>query len=57
MVAIRREKEIKGWLRIKKIKLIEDLNPEWKDLYPEIRQNQIKRFGKMSDEWNPPEDD
>ena len=30
--AILREKQIKGWLRIKKIKLIEDLNPGWKDL-------------------------
>jgi putative endonuclease len=30
--AILREKQIKGWLRIKKIKLIEDMNPDWKDL-------------------------
>lgn len=30
--AIQREKQIKGWLRIKKIKLIEENNPEWKDL-------------------------
>ena len=33
--AIRREKQVKGWLRIKKIKLIEKLNPEWKDLSEE----------------------
>jgi putative endonuclease len=31
-VAIEREKEIKGWNRIKKIKLIESVNPEWKDI-------------------------
>ncbi len=31
-VAILREKEIKGWLRQKKIKLIETMNPEWNDL-------------------------
>ena len=31
--AIRREKQIKGWLRIKKIKLIESMNPDWKDLH------------------------
>jgi putative endonuclease len=31
-VAIAREKQIKGWLRVKKIKLIESLNPEWNDL-------------------------
>ena len=30
--AIEREKQIKGWLRIKKINLIESMNPEWKDL-------------------------
>ena len=30
--AIRREKQIKGWLRKKKIALIETMNPEWKDL-------------------------
>ena len=30
--AINREKQIKGWLRIKKIELIESVNPEWKDL-------------------------
>ncbi len=30
--AIAREKQIKGWLRAKKIALIESMNPEWKDL-------------------------
>ncbi len=30
--AITREKQIKGWLRQKKIALIESVNPEWKDL-------------------------
>lgn len=30
--AIMREKQIKGWLRSKKIALIESVNPEWKDL-------------------------
>jgi putative endonuclease len=30
--AICREKQIKGWLRKKKIALIESINPEWKDL-------------------------
>ncbi len=30
--AIAREKQIKGWLRKKKITLIESLNPAWKDL-------------------------
>ncbi len=31
-VAIQREKQIKGWLRKKKIALIETINPEWNDL-------------------------
>jgi putative endonuclease len=30
--AIGREKQIKGWLRAKKIALIESENPEWRDL-------------------------
>lgn len=33
--AIRREKQIKGWSRKKKIELIESFNPEWKDLSEE----------------------
>jgi hypothetical protein len=31
-LAIDREKEIKGWRRSKKIRLIESLNPYWHDL-------------------------
>lgn len=30
--AIKREKQIKGWLRIKKVALIESSNPKWRDL-------------------------
>ncbi len=30
--AIAREKQIKGWLRRKKIALIESVNSEWRDL-------------------------
>jgi len=33
--ALKREKQIKGWLRAKKIALIESINPEWKDLSEE----------------------
>jgi len=33
--ALKREKQIKGWLRAKKIALIESMNPEWKDLSEE----------------------
>jgi putative endonuclease len=34
--AIIREKQIKGWLRSKKISLIEEFNSDWKDLYTVI---------------------
>lgn len=34
--AIAREKEIKGWNRIKKNELIFVINPDWNDLWPEI---------------------
>ena len=44
-VAIRREKEIKGWRREKKVALIEATNPNWDDLaedwfprYPSVKQ-------------------
>ena len=30
--AIEREKQIKGWLRRKKVALIESVNPQWEDL-------------------------
>ena len=34
--AISREKQIKGWLRIKKLELIGKFNPNWEDLYKTI---------------------
>ncbi|MGY3607145.1 MULTISPECIES: GIY-YIG nuclease family protein [unclassified Bradyrhizobium] len=34
--AIAREKELKKWRRDWKIRLIEEKNPDWIDLYPEI---------------------
>ena len=33
--AIAREKQIKGWLRGKKVALIESANPRWRDLAPD----------------------
>ncbi len=32
IAAINREKQLKGWIRAKKIQLIENKNPDWKDL-------------------------
>jgi putative endonuclease len=34
--AITREKEVKKWRRDWKIQLINESNPDWRDLYPEI---------------------
>lgn len=34
--AIRREKRLKKWTRISKMKAIEEMNPQWKDLYNDI---------------------
>ena len=34
--ALEREKQLKGWRRSKKNALIETMNPEWKDLYPDF---------------------
>jgi len=34
--AIAREKAIKGWKRKWKLELIEQKNPEWKDLYTDL---------------------
>ena len=41
--AIKRERQIKRWKREWKIKLIEGFNPEWNDLYSDIkRRNRSK---------------
>jgi putative endonuclease len=34
--AITREKQIKKWNRARKLELIEEQNPDWKDLWNEI---------------------
>jgi putative endonuclease len=36
LAAITREKQIKAWKRAWKIRLIEESNPTWRDLYDEI---------------------
>jgi len=36
--AIEREKQIKGWLRKRKLELIESFNSEYKDLFNQILQ-------------------
>ncbi|NEV00461.1 GIY-YIG nuclease family protein [Bradyrhizobium uaiense] len=41
LTAIAREKELKRWRRDWKIKLIEEKNPQWIDLYPEIAAGHI----------------
>ena len=36
--AITREKQLKGWNRLRKLELIEKVNVDWKDLYVEDEQ-------------------
>jgi putative endonuclease len=36
LAAITREKQLKKWNRAWKIRLIEEMNPEWRDLYDEL---------------------
>ena len=36
LAAIAREKQLKGWLRRKKVALIEEFNPQWRDLSRDI---------------------
>jgi len=45
--AIHREKQIKGWLRAKKVALIESVNPHWRDL-SEAHSQSGARFKFMS---------
>ena len=40
--AIRREKHIKGWLRSKKVALIESVNPHWNDLAEEHSRSGVE---------------
>ncbi|HHT9131536.1 MAG TPA: GIY-YIG nuclease family protein [Candidatus Tripitaka californicus] len=43
LTAIKWEKQIKGWLRKKKIALIESVNPKWKDLSAEwLRDSSLR---------------
>ncbi len=35
--AIAREKQIKGWLRARKVTLVQALNPRWEDLSARLR--------------------
>jgi putative endonuclease len=43
-LAIAREKQIKGWLRARKIALIESFNPSWRNLAAELRSPALDRF-------------
>jgi putative endonuclease len=50
-LAIKREKQIKGYSRIKKQNLIHSLNPEWTDLY----MNGKIKWGMLNRDSSPPE--
>ncbi|HEX4577055.1 MAG TPA: hypothetical protein VH117_06865 [Edaphobacter sp.] len=44
--AIAREKQLKGWSRVKKIALIERENPSWLDLSEEWGEP-VRMFGEL----------
>jgi len=44
--AIHRETQIKRWRRAWKIKLIEDFNPAWRDLYPSLLPGPERTYTK-----------
>ena len=39
--AIKKERSMKGWKRVWKLELIESLNPDWKDMYHTIIQQEL----------------
>jgi putative endonuclease len=47
--AIRREKQLKKWNRAWKVRLIEQLNPEWRDLWTET--GEVLMFGPGGGEF------
>jgi putative endonuclease len=42
-IAIAREKQIKGWLRVRKIALIESFNRSWRNLAEELQSPTLNR--------------
>ena len=46
--AISREKELKGWVRRRKVALIESMNPQWNDLSAERMRVVAKTAGGSS---------
>lgn len=54
-LAIRREKQLKGWRREKKIALIEGFNPQWRDLSREWDQMRLTTLsGPMASPYSGP---
>jgi putative endonuclease len=55
--AIQREKELKGWIRVKKTALIEASNPTWEDpsqdWYPHLRAGYEQPIGKADPSLTP----
>jgi putative endonuclease len=45
--AFERETQIKSWSRMKKVNLVESVNPKWRDLYDEIRDDKVDPLIKV----------
>jgi putative endonuclease len=52
--AIAREKQVKGWLRSKKVALIEAGNPKWRDLSEDWADKGPPRFFALHPKDSPP---
>jgi putative endonuclease len=48
-LAIAREKQIKGWIRAKKLCLIESLNPQWDDLARNWGSQRVPKTASTND--------
>jgi putative endonuclease len=50
--AILREKQLKKWSRIAKIRLIEHQNPKWEDLWSELTSPSMASGSRHKSVWN-----
>ena len=50
--AVQREKQLKKWSRIAKIRLIEQRNPDWHDLWTELISPSMAPGSRHKSVWN-----
>ena len=50
--AIAREKQLKGWSRMRKNELLEARNPTWRDLFPLVLKDEVQGGDVFPEYWN-----